>query len=114
MGPSVVESDDGELQLQARIMAEKNALLKELEEKNYNINRIMQEMGEQVGGEQKDMVDQIEANMSAARDNTVGANEELAAALVEQKKARKKYTCMAVVIIVSLVVAASVIYLFVK
>lgn len=74
----------------------------------------MQEMGEQVGGEQKDMVDQIEANMEAARDNVVGANEELASALVEQKKARKKYTCIAVVIIVSLVVAASVIYLFVK
>lgn len=50
-------------------MAEKNQLLRELEEKNLKINRIMNEMGEMVGGEQRDMIDQIDVNMVNAHQN---------------------------------------------
>ena len=57
--PSVVESDEmmNEVLMQEKISAERNQLLKELEEKNYKINKIMADMGEMVAGEQRDMMD---------------------------------------------------------
>lgn len=67
-----------EIIIQQKMLAERNQLLKELEEKNLLINQIMNEMGEMVGGEQRDMVNQIEVNLGDVHNNVVLANDDLA------------------------------------
>jgi t-SNARE complex subunit (syntaxin) len=67
--------DDGDLNMQIKIEKERNLLLRELEEKNNNINRIMNEMGNMVGGEQKDLIYDINDNMVDALNNVEKANE---------------------------------------
>lgn len=100
--------------MERRIMAEKAALLREIEEKNNKINQLYNEMGEMVGGEQHDQIQQLDANNTTARDNLLHANEELDQAIVEQRKAKKKYIFLTVCIIIVLIVAAGIIYLFIK
>lgn len=75
-GVSLVESDEitGEVIIQQRINAEKAALLREIEEKNNMINQLYNEMGDLIGGEQRDMIDQIDRNNTGVRDNLNQAN----------------------------------------
>ena len=48
-----------DIKIEQKMMAERNMLIKELEEKNNKINEIINEMGGLVGGQQRDMIDQI-------------------------------------------------------
>jgi t-SNARE complex subunit (syntaxin) len=102
------EEFEGEIFIQERINAEKAALLREIEEKNNKINLLYQGMGELVGGEQRDLIDRMDANMVAAKQNVEGANENLDEARKEQKKAGKKYTCVIIAIVLGLVIGAGV------
>lgn len=92
------------------MQAERNQLIKELEEKNNKINQIINEMGSLVGGQQKDMVDQIQANNMITYDNVVRANEQLDDAQKYQKKGKKKYIAVIIIILLVLIIAAGVVY----
>lgn len=100
--------------MQQRINAEKAALLKEIEEKNNKINKLYNEMGEIVGGDQHDLINQLEANHALAHDNLDHANEEIDQAIVYQKKSKKKYIFLLTCIIIVILVGAGIIYLFLK
>jgi hypothetical protein len=115
-GVSLIESDEvhGEVILQQRINAEKAALLREIEEKNNKINQLYNEMGDLVGGEQRDLVDQMDRNNITTRDNLFNANAELDEAIYYQKKSKKKYFFLVTCIVIIILIAAGVIYLFIK
>ena len=70
----------------------------------------MNEMGEMVGGEQRDMVNQIDDNLIAVKHNLQDTNEEMDQAIVYQKKSKKKYICIIGTIVVILLVAFGLIY----
>ena len=94
------EDISDQLLLEEKIAAERQAILKEIEEKNRIINMLYNDMAEMVGGEQREMVNQIDTNVTVARENAVQANKELDSAIVEQKKAKKKYACIVVTLVI--------------
>jgi t-SNARE complex subunit (syntaxin) len=71
-------------------------------------------MGELVGGEQRDLVDQLGANANLTQENLIHANDELDQAIVYQKKSKKKFFFLVTCIIIVVLVAAGIIYLFIK
>lgn len=94
------EDISDQLLLEEKIAAERQAILKEIEEKNRIINMLYNDMAEMVGGEQREMVNQIDTNVTVARENAVQANKELDSAIVEQKKAKKKYVCIVITLVI--------------
>ncbi len=70
-------------------------------------------MGSLVGGEQKDLIDQMDDNIREVNHNVITANEELVAANEEQKKAKKKYTCLVVTIIILIIIAGGIVFFLV-
>jgi t-SNARE complex subunit (syntaxin) len=73
----------------------------------------MNEMGEMVGGEQRDMVNQIEDNLIEVRHNMQDTNEQMDQAIVYQKKSKKKYICVVATIVVILLIAFGLLYFLV-
>lgn len=59
------------------MLAERTALIKELQAKNNKINEIINEMGGLVGGEQADMINAMDDNMRDAKQNLIQANQQL-------------------------------------
>lgn len=70
-------------------------------------------MGEMVGGEQRDMVNQIDDNLIAVKHNMQDANNEMDEAIVYQKKSKKKYICIISTIVVILLIAFGLLYFLV-
>ena len=102
-----------DLQAEQHMLAERKALLKELEEKNNKINQIMKEMGQMVGGEQHDMVNAIDDNLRNVKHNMSDVNEEMAEAITYQKKSKKKYICVIATLVVVLLIAGGLVYFLV-
>ena len=102
-----------DLKAEQKMLAERTALIKELQAKNNKINEIINEMGGLVGGEQADMINAMDDNMRDAKQNLIQANQQLDNAIVYQKKSKKKYICVVVTIIVLLLIAAGMIYFLV-
>jgi t-SNARE complex subunit (syntaxin) len=73
----------------------------------------MNDIGGMVGGEQRDMVNQIDDNLHEVKHNVATANEEMDEAIVYQKKSKKKYICIIVTIVVVLLIAFGIIYFLV-
>jgi hypothetical protein len=68
---SYMMSDDqlSDIKVEQRMLAERTALLKQLEEKNNKINDVINHMASIVGGEQHDMVEAIGDNLQNVRAN---------------------------------------------
>lgn len=71
-------------------------------------------MADIVGGEQRDMVNQIDNNIVTAEENIIQANVELDEARIQQKKAKKKYICLSVTIILAIIFGGILIYFFLR
>jgi t-SNARE complex subunit (syntaxin) len=95
------------------MLAERTALLKQLEEKNNKINDVINHMASIVGGEQHDMVEAIGDNLQNVRANVSQANEELDEATTYQKKSKKKLVCLVVTIVIIVLAAGGMIYMLV-
>lgn len=70
-------------------------------------------MGAMVGGEQKDLINAMEDNLIAVKQNMEDANGQMDEAIVQQKKGKKKYMCIIIVIIVILLGALGTLYFLV-
>ncbi len=113
---SLVASEDmvNDMKAQQQMMAEKTAMIKQLQAKNRQINDIIRDMGEMVGGEQRDMVNVIGQNLEDAHYNVGQANNQLDDALEYQKKSKRKYIIAVTVIIILLILTGGVIYFVVS
>jgi len=73
----------------------------------------MNEMGELVGGEQKDLVNQMEDNLLNVKHNLQDTNGQMEEAIVYQKKSKKKYICIISTIVVALLIGFGLLYFLV-